>query len=134
MANQEQILDFYSRPGMMTSPGKYAELFQRLPNDVERLVRIVQGLALHEFVALPFYGVTVSEQRQSESHIRPVVQMLDRILALDDRPLTIPRPPERRLLGVCRHFMVLLLAMLRARQIPARGRCGFGAYFNPGFF
>jgi len=60
--------------------------------------------------------------------------MIDQIFALDHRPLTVPRPPERRLLGVCRHFMVLLLAMLRAKRIPARGRCGFGAYFNPGYF
>jgi hypothetical protein len=65
---------------------------------------------------------------------RPVEQMLDRILALDAAPLTVSRPPERRLVGVCRHFMVLLLAMLRAKRIPARGRCGFGGYFNPGFF
>jgi len=60
--------------------------------------------------------------------------MIDRILTLDDRPLAVARPPERRLVGVCRHFMVLLLAMLRAKGIAARGRCGFGAYFNPGYF
>ena len=60
--------------------------------------------------------------------------MIDRILTLDDRPLTVARPPERRLVGVCRHFMVLLLAMLRAKGIAARGRCGFGAYFNAGYF
>lgn len=60
--------------------------------------------------------------------------MLGSIFALDDRPLTVARPPERRLVGVCRHFMVLLLAMLRAKHISARGRCGFGVYFNPGFF
>jgi Transglutaminase-like superfamily len=76
----------------------------------------------------------VPNERKSESHIRPVEQMLDRILAIDNRPLTVARPPERRLVGVCRHFMVLLLALLRAKGIPARGRCGFGTYFNPGFF
>ena len=98
------------------------------------LVRIVQGLAIHEFVASEFYGVAIPEERRAESHIRPVEEMLDRIMALDPAPLTVSRPPERRLVGVCRHFMVLLLAMLRAKRIPARGRCGFGAYFNPGFF
>jgi hypothetical protein len=30
--------------------------------------------------------------------------------------------------------MLFLIAALRAKGIPARGRCGFGAYFNPPFF
>jgi hypothetical protein len=134
MTKRKQILDFYSHAGPMTSAGKHADLLERLPNDLETLVGVVQGLAIHEFVAPSFYGATITDERRSESHIRPVEEMLDRILAMDDGPLTISRPPERRLVGVCRHFMVLLLAMLRAKRIPARGRCGFGTYFNPGFF
>ena len=35
--------------------------------------------------------------------------------------------PERRFVGNCRHFTVLLCAFLRARGVPARARCGFGA-------
>ena len=52
----------------------------------------------------------------------------------EPRPLTVARPPEKRLVGVCHHFMVLLLAMPRAKSIPTRGRRGFGTYFNPGYF
>jgi hypothetical protein len=51
MTVRKAILDFYSRPGAMTSAGKYAALLERLPNDVAALVRIVQGLTLNEFVA-----------------------------------------------------------------------------------
>ncbi len=134
MTTQQQILDYYSRPAALTSAGKYADLLEQLPDDIESLVRVVQSLVIHEFVAEPFYGVTVPAERKHEAHIRPAEQMLERILAIDDRPLTVPRPPERRLVGVCRHFMVLLLAMLRAKRIPARGRAGFGAYFNPSYF
>jgi hypothetical protein len=129
-----QILDFYATPGTMTSAGKYAAQLEQVPNDVGALVGIVQGLMVHQFVASSFYGVRMGEERNREAHIRPVEKMLDRIFALDDRPLTAARPPERRLVGVCRHFMVLLLAMMRAKGIPARGRCGFGTYFNPGYF
>jgi hypothetical protein len=32
--------------------------------------------------------------------------------------------------GVCRHFTLLHVAMLRTQGIPARARCGFGAYFE----
>ena len=59
---------------------------------------------------------------------------LARIVELDDRPLLEPRPPERRLVGNCRDYGVLLTAMLRSKGIPARTRCGFGTYFGPGWY
>lgn len=128
------LLDFYARPGVMTSAGEHAGILDRLPNDVGALARVVQGLAIHEYVASDFYGVAVPDERRRESHIRRVGQMLDRLLALDARPLDAARPPERRLVGVCHHFALFLVAMLRAKRIPSRVRWGFGSYFNPGYF
>jgi len=118
----------------MSSGGKYSSLFDRLPKDVGALVTIVQGLAIHEYAASDFYGFVVPEKRTSESHIRQLEKMLDRLFSIDDRPLTVARPPDKRLVGVCHHFMLLLVGMLRAKGIPARGRCGFGSYFNRGTF
>jgi len=105
MPVRKTILDFYSRNGAMASAGKYAALLERLPNDVAALVRIVQGLALHEYVASSFYGVELSDERKSESHIREVERMLDRLFSIDGRSLDVVRPPERRLVGVCRRVM-----------------------------
>ena len=127
-------LDFYARQGAMTSAGEYAAMLDTLPHDVTALAHIVQGLALHEFVAGSLYGVTIPEERKSESHIRRLNQMLQRLLSIDAHPLTVARPPEKRLVGVCHHFMKFFVAMLRAKEIPARARWGFGSYFNPGFF
>lgn len=59
--------------------------------------------------------------------------MLERIVELDDRPLTEPRLPERRLLGCCRDFAVLLCAMARHKGTPARVRFGFAACRKDGF-
>ena len=132
-AARQEILDFYMRPAAMTSGGEYAAILAELPNDIDALVRIVQGLALHEYMASA-YGVTIPEQRRSESHIRRVDRMLDRLLAEDARPLTVARSPQKRLVGVCHHFMLFLVAMLRAKGVPARGRRGFASYFNPGHF
>ena len=39
----------FTQPGRMTSPGKYASLFDGLPADVAGLARVVQGLMIHEF-------------------------------------------------------------------------------------
>jgi hypothetical protein len=109
-------------------------LLTELPDDVEKLTHIVQGLAIHEYAARDFYGVEVSDERKRESHLRSVERMLEQIVALDDRPLSVARPPAQRLVGVCHHFALLLVAMLRAKGVPARVRFGFGSYFNPGFF
>jgi Transglutaminase-like superfamily len=128
---QRQILDFYSRPAAMTAGCGYTPMFQELPRDVAALVEIVQGLLLHEHWA-PRYGVSLSDERRSESHVRPVARMLERLFKHDIRPLCVARPVDARLVGVCRHFAVLLVALLRAHGIPARARCGFGTYFNSG--
>lgn len=130
----QQILDFYAEPAAMTSGGAHAAMFDALPSDVGELVRIVQGLGVYDVVAADFYGSAIPDGRRREIHIRPIEKMLDRLLALDDRPLPVARPVDKRLAGRCRHFTLFLVAMLRAQGVPARARCGFGAYFNPGSF
>ncbi|HEY7781797.1 MAG TPA: transglutaminase-like domain-containing protein [Ktedonobacterales bacterium] len=59
-------------------------------------------------------------------------RMLAGIRERDPEPLTRPRPLERRWLGNCRDFAVLLCALLRAHRRPARVRYGFATYFAPG--
>ena len=127
------ILQFYAEPSVLTSPGRHTKAFEALPNDPVALARIVQGLVLHKYMAQA-YGVKVSPARDDEAHTRRVESMLEQILALDDRPLPALRAPEKRLFGVCGQFTSLLVAMLRAKGIPARERAGFGAYFNPPWF
>ena len=130
---EQPRLDFFRRPGAMTTAGRYAARLDALPRDVAALPRIAQGLAIHEFM-VSAYGVTVPEERKEESHIRALDRMLDRILAEDVRPLTEAREPRERLVGACNHFAALLVGMLRAKGIPARARWGFASYFNPPFF
>jgi hypothetical protein len=127
-------LEFYTEPGTMTTPGRHARLFDDLPRDLAALVRVVQGLTVHEYVASDFYGFQIPEDRKRESHLRRVEAMLDRLLEIDAAPLTTARPVEKRLVGVCHHPMLFLVAMLRAQGVPARARCGFGTYFNPDFY
>jgi hypothetical protein len=136
MATTEQSLAFYSKPGEMTSISRRrVDEIDNLPNDLKKLVAIVQGLLIHQFVAEALYGVTVPDERiDRESHIRRAEELLDVIHSLDPAPLSTPREPNKRLVGVCHHFAKVLLAILRAKGVPARMRYGFGAYFNPGFY
>jgi Transglutaminase-like superfamily len=123
------VLDFYAQPAPMTFAGRHARALTELPGEIAKLAEIIQGLAVHQYMA-DAYGFDVPEERKAESHIRHAEKILDRILALDSRPLSVARPVEKRVVGICHHFALLLVAMLRAKGIPARYRCGFGAYFN----
>jgi hypothetical protein len=126
-------LPFFATPGPLTDLGGNADLLEGLPRDIETLCRVVQGLLIHIYWAKR-YGLDVPPDRQAELQLRPVAPKLKRILELDPRPLTEPRDVDRKLVGNCRDFSLLLTAFLRHQAIPARARCGFGRYFLSGHY
>lgn len=125
--------DDFRAPIDMSDAGAKAALLDGLPEDVGGLAEVVQGLLIHEHIASA-YGVTLSPEQHAQAHMRGVEKMLDRIARQDGRPLAQARPPGERVVGVCRHFTLLHVAMLRRRGVAARARCGFGAYFEQGKF
>jgi Transglutaminase-like superfamily len=133
-ANVARALEFYARATAMTAVGEHEALVDELPSEIDELARITQGLLIYDVVASDFYGCELTEERQGAIHIRPIEELMDGILALDERPLSIARPPDGRLAARCHHYARFLVAILRAKGIPARVRVGFGAYFNPGRF
>jgi Transglutaminase-like superfamily len=130
----ENPQEYYRGTGPMTALGARADEFRTLPRNLASLCEIVQGVLIHRDIAPFLYGLTLTETQRDDGHIRPIAQMLTRIHALDARPLTTAREVGRRLPSVCRHFSLMLCAILRHQGIPARPRCGFGAYFTPGKF
>lgn len=126
-------LVYYASPGIMTNPGDHADLLKGLSSDLAALCGVVQGNLLHVFWA-ERYGVTLDEEQKSTLEIRPLAQKLVRLRAQDERPLLVERPVEKRQVGNCRDFTLMMCGLLRHLGIPARARCGFGAYFLPDHF
>jgi hypothetical protein len=126
-------VDAWRNPTAMSDAGSKARLFDGLPHDVGGLAKVVQGLLMHEHVA-PAYGLTLSPEQHAQAHVRGVQKILDCITRQDGRALATARPEGERVVGVCRHFTLLHVAMLRAQGVAARARCGFGAYFEKGKF
>ena len=62
--------------------------------------------------------------------MRDVVQ---RIVELRPVPIVSARPLTDRMVGVCRHFATLHVALLRQPGVPARSRVGFARYFGDGW-
>ncbi len=124
---------YYKAHGSMSRVDEQAARLSELPQNVAALCAVIQGVLIHRDLAFA-YGATFPQERQRDAHIRPVAAMLARIHELDGNPLALAREPGRRMVGVCRHFTLMLCAMLREQGIPARARCGFGAYFTRGRF
>lgn len=126
-------LAFYREQGAVSNPGSYGYLFENLPGTVEELVRVVQGITIHIFWA-ERYGFKIPSERLAEVQLRTMEKRLAQTLKLDNRPLTEPRSLDKKLVGNCRDFSLLMTALLRHQGIPARARCGFGTYFLPDHF
>ncbi|WP_213282415.1 transglutaminase-like domain-containing protein [Cellulomonas hominis] len=117
----------------MTDAGASSHLLAGLPGDPAGIARVVQGLLVHEFWAAA-YGVSLAEPERDLVNLRRVEQVLDAVTRRDDRPLDVTREPHQRVATNCRGFTVMAVTLLRTAGVPARARCGFGAYFAPGWY
>ena len=120
----------YADAGPLTAlRPEHAHLVDQLPDDPVAICAAVQGLVIQPDDAS---RAGLPQHRLAEKNIRPVSRLLGVVLEHDRAPLSQARAPARRVVGTCRHFAVLSVALLRARAIPARARCGFATYFQPG--
>lgn len=116
----------------MSDPAGHAADLAAEPADVPALARIVQGVLVH-LGWLDAYGLDASRLAGISRTTLPVADRLADVLRRDPRPLHEPRVPADRSPGTCRDYALLLCALLRAKGVPARLRCGFAAYFGPGW-
>jgi hypothetical protein len=126
----ERALDFYATPGRFTrlDDGEFSS------GHIREVVEVVQGLLVYDLVAGPFYGVQLSPTQADAIQERDTARLLAIAREVDPSPLDEPRPPANRVGARCHAFTRVTVAFLRAAGVPARSRCGFGAYFRPGWF
>ncbi len=128
----DSIRTFYLESGKLSTLPMGIDA-SSLPDNVADLVKVVQGLLIHVFW-LDRYGLKLPPDRQDEVNFRDFNKKFNKLFELDASPVNTPRPMERRLVGNCRDFSNFMAAFLKAKGIPARARCGFGAYFMPGTY
>ncbi len=122
----------YSTPGPLTTfEPSQLPIVSVLERDPVALCRVAQGLVIPPDLAT---AVGIPDDRHGERNIRPASEMVAVIRGLNDSPLDEARAPVERIVGTCRDFSVLSVALLRAHGIGARSRCGFASYFKPGTY
>ena len=134
----DDLLDFYRAQTEVSDPASQAFAYETLPGEVAALCAVLQGLLIHMWwIGEKTYGFTRQDLEEDgrdvldEIGLRTAEQMIDKILAMDARPLAEPREARRRLVGNCRDYTLLLVSILRHRGVPARARTGAGRYFYP---
>ncbi|WP_342616287.1 transglutaminase domain-containing protein [Rhodoferax sp. GW822-FHT02A01] len=111
----------------MTDPKEIEALIAQLPDGIQPLCAVVQGLLIHgELLAV--YGVVEAPAVFSRDTM-PLAARLQQIQEMDPRRLDIPRGPRERSIGTCRDFALMMCGFLRVKGIAARVRCGFVDYF-----
>ncbi len=128
-----QAQDFYLANGPMNGAGDASPALRDLPDDIGSLCEIAQGVLIHRDAPW-LYELKLSSEKRDLANIRPVARMIEEIERRITKPLRATRQPAERMPCVCWHFSSFIAAILREQGVPARARCGFGAYFNPGRF
>ncbi len=125
---------YYSAAAPMTAidEAKFAGLLADLDKGPDALANAVRDVLIHRDWA-PYLGVKFTEDRLADQHLRPVNDILTRVLALRDAPINTTRELPDRMVVVCRHYAVLYAALLRRQGIAARARAGFARYLGPGW-
>lgn len=116
----------------MSDPAGHSAAIAGLPPDIAALNAVVQGVLVHSDW-LSEYGLDATRLAGVSRATLPVTDRLDDILNRDGQALHIQRPPDRRAIGTCRDFALLLCSFLRDKGVPCRVRCGFAAYFSGGW-
>jgi Transglutaminase-like superfamily len=127
-----ESIDRWIDHSLMSDPAEHAAAIAELPPNIGLLNRIIQGLIVHSDW-LTEYGLDKSRLHAASRTTLPVTDRLNDIFGRDAQPLQIQRPANRRTIGTCRDFALVLCSVLRSKGVPSRLRCGFAAYFGSGW-
>jgi Transglutaminase-like superfamily len=125
---------FYATQSPYTDPGVHATRLDSVPDELAAMRNVTRQLIFHYGIDGDFASNGIEADRINEIDTRYADRMLGRIFELGDQPVAVARPAHQRLVGCCRDFTILFLAIARHRGRPARARFGFATYFNPGWY
>ncbi len=124
-------LSYFVEPAPMTAidEDRFGWALEGVGGGPKSLADAVRAVLIHRDWASTL-GVSFADARMQDQHIRPVNDVIARVLELQRDEFSTTRALPDRMVGVCRHYAVLYAALLRRQGIPARARAGFARYFD----
>ncbi len=127
-------MDFYRAHSTFSDPGAQAGWLDGMAGTgVAALREASAGLVFHYRAHGDIAGHGFAPERLAEINLRYADTMLGRLRELNPAVPGTVRAATERLVGCCRDFTLLFVAMARHHGIPARARVGFARYLVPGW-
>ncbi len=135
MASQlsDQTADAWRMQSAVTQVGQASAAIDVLPSDIAGLRRVSQQLVSHYMDGSDGSG-PMTGARLYETDTRFADAMFAHLLQRGEPTLARARSIDERLVGCCRDFTLLYVAMARHKGIPARMRVGYANYFIAGWY
>jgi hypothetical protein len=114
---RQESLRYYANAGPVTDIEKYREFVDWLTDDVRAIFQVVQGILVHDGW-LKAYGIEFNDAQRYDFNSLTMETVLDKAVELGGKSLSIPRAPDKRVIGCCREFATLMTALLRAKGTP----------------
>ncbi|WP_158853722.1 transglutaminase-like domain-containing protein [Saccharothrix deserti] len=124
----------YTTHSRFTDPGPLAGWLDGVGPDLAKLRQAASGLVFHFWGNGDITDHGFPAERLAEVDLRYASDMFARLHELNPAPLDQERAPTERIVGCCRDFTLLFVAMARHHGIPARSRVGFAGYPAPGWY
>ncbi len=125
---------FWAQHGAMSDPGALADWIDEIPADPAAIREAAGRLVFHYRAHGDVGEHGFTPDRMAEINLRYAQDMFARLRAMNPNGPAGPREPTERLLGCCRDFTLLFVALARHKGLPSRSRVGFASYFVPGWF
>lgn len=125
------VFDFYRQYGINSNPEPCAEMLADLPESLPALCTLIKKQLIHPADRYKYKRRLPPGLKNEDKRFITVAQMLATLQKRDVAGLTMARKPKDRLLVSCRYHALLLAAILKTQDIPARIRVGFANYVSP---
>jgi hypothetical protein len=110
----------FARHSRFSDPGALAPWLADVEPDIGRLHAAASGLVFHYWAHGDVTAHGFVPERVGEINLRYADTMFVRLRELNPAPLSESREPTERMVGCCRDFTLLLVALARQHGIPAR--------------
>lgn len=123
-------LPFFRQHGVFTDPGARRSMLSGLGQDPAALCALVQKMLIHDHFAGMLYDNPPRNLASASRETLPISARLAQLAVRKEKDGLPDLPTDKRLVGTCRDFALMLCAMLRQNGVPARLRCGFANYLG----
>ncbi len=128
------MIDFYRTQSTFSDPGAAGPWLDEMAGaGLAALREASAGLVFHYRAHGDIADHGFAPKRMAEINLRYAAAMFARLRELTSAAPGADRRPTERLVGCCRDFALLFVAMARHHGIPARVRVGFATYLVPGW-